>query len=393
VFLSNRAAAYLSINRFREALEDALRALELDPSNPKIMHRLARIYTSLGRPEEALDVLSRVQPPASAKDRASAESMLRYVTQAEETLKDGKHGSMVIIDLDHARQLLGSGVKPPRKWTLMAGEAHLKMGDSNAFGKAQDIAISMLRENGQDPEAFFLRAQACYGQGDNEQAQKYVKMCMGLDRDSKRAMTFWRMIQKLIRTKEQGNAAFKAKDYPKAIELYTQGLTIDPANKDINSKLLQNRAQAHYNLKNFDRAIEDCTEALRLDPAYLKALKIRARASGAAGNWDEAIRDFKGVAQANPSEKGIQDEIRNAEWELKKSSRKDYYKILGVAKDASEQEIKKAYRRLAIQYHPDKNRDGEGNDEKFKEIGEAYETLIDPQYNPLPQVSRHDLWY
>jgi DnaJ homolog subfamily C member 7 len=380
VFLSNRAAAYLSANRFTEAKEDALRALELDPSNPKIMHRLARIYTSLGQPSEALEVLSKVQPPASSKDREPAEMMLRYITQAEDALREGKGGSMVVICLDKARQLLGSNVKQPRKWTLMLAEAQLKMGNSNGYGKAHDFAVSMLRENRQDPDALLLRARAYYGQGDNEQALKYLKECLSLDPDSKEALKLFRMLRKLTQTKNEGNAAFKAKDYQKAVELYTQGLGIDLNNKDMNSKLLQNRAQAHLALKNYSRAIEDCTEALRLDPSYTKALKIRAKAYGAAEDWEEAVRDYKSVAESNPGEKGIHEDIRHAELELKKSKRKDYYKILGVTKDASEQELKKAYRRLAIQYHPDKNRDGEGNDEKFKELGEAYEILIDPQY-------------
>lgn len=55
-------------------------------------------------------------------------------------------------------------------------------------------------------------------------------------------------------------------------------------------------------------------------------------------------------------------------------TKRDYYEILGVSKNASDDEIKKAYRRLAVQYHPDK--DG-GNEEKFKEISEAYEVLKD----------------
>jgi len=55
---------------------------------------------------------------------------------------------------------------------------------------------------------------------------------------------------------------------------------------------------------------------------------------------------------------------------------KDYYKILGVARGASEDEIKKAYRKLALKYHPDKNQSA-GAEEKFKEIGEAYDVLSD----------------
>lgn len=64
---------------------------------------------------------------------------------------------------------------------------------------------------------------------------------------------------------------------------------------------------------------------------------------------------------------------------------KDYYKILGVTENASEKEIKSAYRKLAMKYHPDKNKGDKNAEEKFKEISEAYETLSDQnkraQYN------------
>src|SRR5690348_264705 len=56
------------------------------------------------------------------------------------------------------------------------------------------------------------------------------------------------------------------------------------------------------------------------------------------------------------------------------ATKRDYYEILGVGKSASADEIKKAYRRLAVQYHPDKQG---GSEEKFKEINEAYEVLKD----------------
>ena len=56
----------------------------------------------------------------------------------------------------------------------------------------------------------------------------------------------------------------------------------------------------------------------------------------------------------------------------------DYYDILGVSKDASEKDIKRAYRRLAAKYHPDVNHEP-GAEEKFKKINEAYETLSDSQ--------------
>jgi DnaJ-class molecular chaperone len=61
------------------------------------------------------------------------------------------------------------------------------------------------------------------------------------------------------------------------------------------------------------------------------------------------------------------------------AEKKNYYDILGVDKKAGADEIKKAYRKLAMQYHPDRNQGDEAAAEKFKEVNEAHETLSDEQ--------------
>ncbi|GAB3427197.1 molecular chaperone DnaJ [Massilia solisilvae] len=60
-------------------------------------------------------------------------------------------------------------------------------------------------------------------------------------------------------------------------------------------------------------------------------------------------------------------------------AKRDFYEILGVAKNASEEDIKKAYRKLAMKYHPDRNPDNKEAEEKFKEVKEAYEMLTNPE--------------
>jgi molecular chaperone DnaJ len=60
-------------------------------------------------------------------------------------------------------------------------------------------------------------------------------------------------------------------------------------------------------------------------------------------------------------------------------SKRDFYEILGVSRDASERDVKKAYKRLAMKYHPDRNPGDESAADKFKEVKEAYEVLTDPQ--------------
>src|ERR1700735_2674080 len=58
-------------------------------------------------------------------------------------------------------------------------------------------------------------------------------------------------------------------------------------------------------------------------------------------------------------------------------SKADYYEVLGVARDCSDQELKSAYRKLALKYHPDRNPGNHAAEEKFKEASEAYQVLCD----------------
>ncbi|MFO7306600.1 MAG: molecular chaperone DnaJ [Gammaproteobacteria bacterium] len=71
-------------------------------------------------------------------------------------------------------------------------------------------------------------------------------------------------------------------------------------------------------------------------------------------------------------------------------SKRDYYKVLGVSRTATEAEIKKAYRRLAMKYHPDRNPNDQEAEEKFKEAKEAYEVLTDPQRRAIYDQYGHE---
>lgn len=378
-YLGNRAAAYMADGRYDTALEDCKRAVDLDPNNPKILLRLARIYTNLGQPEEAMVTFQRIQPPPSAKDMQHAKDMQQYIEHARRGLQEGSGSSMVLHALDMAERLLGAGARKPRKWQLLRGEAYLQMGGVNNLGEAQNVATSLLRNKSQDPEALVLRARALYGQGENDKALQVLRMAIECDPDFKDAIKWLKIVKNLNRLKEEGNADYKARRWQAAIDKYTEALRVDPANKATNAKLLQNRALCYKNIKEYEKSVSDCEEALRLDPSYTKARKTKATALGAAEKWEDAVREWKAIAEADPSDASIQREVRKAELELKKSQRKDYYKILEVSKDADDNTIKKAYRKLAIKYHPDKNLGNEEAEAKFKDISEAYETLSDPQ--------------
>jgi len=182
--------------------------------------------------------------------------------------------------------------------------------------------------------------------------------------------------------KEKGNADFKAGKNQSAIDHYTAGINADPYNKTLTSTLYANRAACYLKLKKYDEAVSDCNKAIELNDGYAKAYLRRGEARMGLEDYEEALRDFNRCDQLDPR-LGAQERIRIANQESKKASRKDYYKVLGVEKTAKEDELKKAYRKLALRWHPDKNSQTEEKkkeaEKKFKDINEAYAVLSDKE--------------
>jgi DnaJ homolog subfamily C member 7 len=108
-----------------------------------------------------------------------------------------------------------------------------------------------------------------------------------------------------------------------------------------------------------DLALKDLNTAIELNEDYVKAIMKRSELYLQMENYDEAVRDLERVKAIDPSTPGLGAKLKEAKLELKKSKRKDYYKIMEVSKDATEDEIKKAYKRAALKWHPDKHSSGE----------------------------------
>lgn len=98
-------------------------------------------------------------------------------------------------------------------------------------------------------------------------------------------------------------------------------------------------------------------------------------------NYEEAVRDFSSADRISPGEFGVKSKLKNAQVRLKQSKKKDLYKTLGISRDATSTEIKKAYKKSALRWHPDKNSGSEAEKAKaekmFKDINEAYVILSD----------------
>lgn len=119
-------------------------------------------------------------------------------------------------------------------------------------------------------------------------------------------------------------------------------------------------------------ALTDCNSAIELDETYLKAYLRRAKINMDLESFDDAVKDYEKIVKLDKN-RGKEQEVcviskilirrnlfhleykkllQEAKLALKKSQRKDYYKILGVDRNANDDEIKKAYKKRALVHHP-----------------------------------------
>ena len=98
---------------------------------------------------------------------------------------------------------------------------------------------------------------------------------------------------------------------------------------------------------------------MKMQPEYHKALVKRGEVNQNLEMWEEAVADYSAAQALDPAGLNIGQKLQYAQQEAKKARKKDYYKILGVAKDAPEKTIKTAYRKAALKWHPDKNNESD----------------------------------
>ncbi|KAJ3114837.1 DnaJ sub C member 3 [Phlyctochytrium bullatum] len=140
--------------------------------------------------------------------------------------------------------------------------------------------------------------------------------------------------------------------------------------------------KAYSMLKDGQLGLKWCSKAIELDEHDVDSLCNRAEAKIILEEYQDAVRDYERAHEINNQNRRVHEGYQRAQRLLRAAGRKDYYKILGVARSASKREIKKAYRKLAQEWHPDKYRGDLPKEtvlKKMSDINEAYETLMDDE--------------
>ncbi|PFH45819.1 hypothetical protein AMATHDRAFT_71065 [Amanita thiersii Skay4041] len=391
-FLTNRAASYMAIKRFRAALDDCQKAATLQSSSPssKTLLRLARCQLSLGSTTPALSTINTVltiEPnnTAAIQLRGKAKALQGHVHNFEASRKK-KDWGMARLSLEKCLQAIdGEGGEVPTEWRLWRVEVELSRANWEAAGIAANDA---LRLNPNSPDVLTLRGLVLFLGGRLPQALQHAQSALRLDPGHEPAQKLRKRVKEVERLKEEGNVAFKAGRLQEAYDKYTEALdrignTQEEGNGgQIRATLLSNRATTLLKLDRHEEALADTDASLTLVPTSFKALRTRARIHLHLEKYDAAINDFKSAIQQAQMEgaatdadvRALKTDLKKAEAALKRSKTKDYYKILGLPRDCSEADIKKAYRRESLKHHPDKG----GDEEKFKLVVEANAVLSDP---------------
>uniref|UniRef100_A0A673NA09 DnaJ homolog subfamily C member 7 n=1 Tax=Sinocyclocheilus rhinocerous TaxID=307959 RepID=A0A673NA09_9TELE len=371
-YYGNRAATLMMLSRYREALEDSQQAVRLDDTFMKGHMREGKCHLLLGNAMAASRCFQKVlelEPDNSQ-------------VQQEWSTDTGFLTADVVFCMDRALEPASAC----HRFKVLKAECLALLG---RYPEAQSVASDILRMDSTNGDALYVRGLCLYYEDCIDKAVQFFIQALRMAPDHEKARLACRNAKALKAKKEEGNKAFKEGSFEEAYVLYSEALTIDPNNIKTNAKLYCNRATVGSKLNKLEQAIEDCTKAIKLDETYIKAYLRRAQCYMDTEQYEEAVRDYEKVYQTEKT-KEHKNLLKNAQLELKKSKRKDYYKVLGVDKNATEDEIKKAYRKRALMHHPDRHSGASSEvqkeeEKKFKEVGEAFTVLSDPK-----KKSRYD---
>ncbi|GJN16578.1 hypothetical protein PR202_gb03581 [Eleusine coracana subsp. coracana] len=371
-----RASEMMNLRKYDGALGLLNAVLEVDPNHSEAYRQRALVLRHKCRYKEAESDYNKYLElrPGSA----AVEKELSQLLQAQSSLKSA-YGQFDSGEFSKVLEYLNKIVlvfSPDcLKAKLLKAKALLALKD---YSSVISEAGFILKEDEDNLDALLLRGRAYYYLADHDVASRHYQKGLRLDPEHSDLKKAYFGLKKLLKkTKHAEDNAAKGK-LRLAAEDYKAALAMDPDHTAYNLHLYLGLCKTLVKLGRGKEAISSCTEALNIDGELVDALTQRGEAKLLSEDWEGAVQDLKEAAQKSPQDMGIREALMRAEKQLKLSKRKDWYKILGISKTASAAEIKRAYKKLALQWHPDKNVDNrEEAENMFREIAAAYEVLGD----------------
>ncbi|KAM0953693.1 putative DnaJ protein P58IPK [Dioscorea sansibarensis] len=376
--LLRRASETVKAKKYGEALGLLNAAIESDPKLSEAYLQRASVLRHLCRFEESEVNYKKfldLKPGTS-----SAEKDLSQLLQAQSALAsayslfESNEHSKALDYIDKVVLVFSPGCLEAK---LLKVKLLLGVKD---YSSAITETGYILKEDESNLDALLLRGRAYYYLSDHDVASRHYHKGLRLDPEHAELKKAYFGLKNLLKkTKSAEDNAAKGK-LRMAVEDFRAALALDPIHTAHNVHLHLGLCKVLVDLGRGNDAVNSCTEALEIDGELVEALFQRGKAKLITEDWEAAVEDLKSAAQKSPQDMNIREALRKAEKSLKLSKRKDWYKILGIPKTASIAEIKRAYKKLALQWHPDKNVDNrEEAEAQFREVAAAYEVLGDEE--------------
>ncbi|KAJ3013858.1 DnaJ sub C member 3 [Thoreauomyces humboldtii] len=379
-----RATVYLSLGRISSAVKDFDKVLSIRPSHHPALLQRAKLLARQGSMDAAVIDLTQYVSLA-ATDVEAKELLAAYqdagvqAVEGERLAAAGQHEA-AIPHLTVALQSMTHAI-PLRalraQCYLSTNEKEMAIADLTRITKIEPDNTAILMQ--------LARLHLEIGELDGALAD--VKECLRLDLDHKECKKTFRTVKKLDKAIKAAEEALNKRRYKTAVDklkvgepsVISQVEALGPQATGLVQHVYGIMCQAYGENKDNKNVLTWCGKVIDLNGENVDALVYRAEAKLAMEEYEDAMRDFQTASQHGNSQR-IQQGHSKAQRLHQQASKKDYYKILGVPRSATKQEIKKAYRKLAQQWHPDKysgDLPADAVEKKMGELNEAYQTLSD----------------
>ncbi|KAF1843608.1 DnaJ-domain-containing protein [Cucurbitaria berberidis CBS 394.84] len=389
-----RGAAYLSLGKTVQAQHDFDKVLELKPGFEGALVQRAKIRA---RKADWTAARSDYEAAGKVDDIAQLEEAQGAAVLAQEAADKGDWESCV----SHAGTAI---VVAGAAYDIRKTRARCRFEKGEVVEGISDLQHLLQINTGDIEPHLQSSAMAFYSLGETEKGLKHIAQCLQSDPDSKACMKLRRREKNLEKDLKKVRSFFERRQFATASKLLIDrgeenpgllkevkqdfqdyiesGYIYKNSPQGLYQNLVEMTCEAYVEMNNLKKGTPYCTEALHLNPNSLHGLLHKAQRQLDADEFEDCVRTLEHAKEHHQHQK-LEELHQKAHTLLKRSKTKDYYKVLGVDRDANEREIKKAYRKLSKIYHPDKasaqNITPEDAQKKMASVNEAYEVLSDPE--------------
>ncbi|XP_076016207.1 dnaJ homolog subfamily C member 3b [Genypterus blacodes] len=374
-----RAAVFLAMGKSKSALPDLARAIELKPDFLAARLQRGNILLKQGNTQDARDdfeaVLDRSPDHEEAQDQLMRTNELEEMQEeASAAYHQGDYSTTIVV----LERVIEISPWDPESRELRA-DCFIRMGDPQKA--IQDLAPTTKLRN--DNRAAYLKLSTLhYSLGQHQESLNHIRECLKLDQDDKECFSHYKLVKKLSKQLDTAEELIQEERHQDAIEKYESVMKTEPTVPHYTNLAKERICFCLVKLKQPDEAIDVCSEAHQRDPRNANVLRDRAEAYILNQDYEKGVEDYIEAREFDADSIELKEGLDRAQKMLKVSRKRDYYKILGVNRSANKQEIIKAYRKLAQQWHPD-NFQSESEkkeaEKRFIDIASAKEVLTDPE--------------